>query len=332
MKNTILEGFCEVILHLLADKSVNCIVTSPPYWGLRDYGLPPSDWPEISYVPMLGLEPITVPAMDCCLGMEVTPSAFVAHMVHIFRIAREKLADDGTLWLNFGDTYAVGHNVAHSGDALNGRNMDKMSGTRRKRTDGLKYKDMAGIPWRVAFALQADGWYLRQDIIWSKPNPMPESIKDRCTKSHEYVFLLTKSEKYYFDNEAIKEKSVTYGKDSRSDKGNIRYAGKRSVDTVKNGQDSFVTINETRNKRSVWNISTRSDKEAHFATFPPELPALCIKAGCKSGGVVLDIFGGSGTTAETAARMGLDWIIIEPNPSYIKIANKKLNKFKSRLF
>lgn len=286
--NTIINGKCEEVLPLVPPQSIDCIVTSPPYWGLRDYGLAPSSWPEITFIPVAGLPPVVIPEMVCCLGLESDPWAFVAHLVHIFRLARPAIKEDGTVWLNLGDTY-------YGGKGSNGNTKARLTAEERgykqpkgtvvddvrpqdRPIKGLKPKDLAGIPWRVAMALQADGWYFRQDIIWNKPNPMPESVTDRCTKAHEYVFLFAKSEKYFFNADAIKEKSVMYGTDKRSDKGNIRYEGKRSEDTKKNGQDSFVTITEYRNKRSVWNIATRSYTEAHFATFPVDLPATCIKA------------------------------------------------------
>jgi DNA modification methylase len=195
---------------------------------------------------------------------------------------------------------------------------------RGKAVDGLKMKDLIGIPWRVAFALQADGWYLRQDIIWHKPNPMPESVRDRCTKAHEYIFLLSKSPKYYYDNEAIKEDSIYYDKDKRSDKGNIRYEGKKSEGSDKLAQDSFVTINEKKNKRSVWKVSTKPYKAAHFATFPVELIEPCVLAGCPEGGTVLDPFGGAGTTALAALVHNRKSVLIELNEEYIEIAKERL--------
>ncbi|ATF16597.1 site-specific DNA-methyltransferase [Brevibacillus brevis X23] len=187
----------------LPEKFFHSCLTSPPYWGLRDYGLTPTDWPEVTYEPMPGLPPITVPAWTGCLGLELTPDMFVAHMVLVFREVWRVLRDDGTLWMNFGDSYATGKPKDTNNDDLMWSN-----GASRKPTPGLKPKDLIGIPWRVAFALQADGWYLRMDNIWSKPNPMPESVGDRPTKAHEYLFLLSKSERYYYDKEAIKELGV----------------------------------------------------------------------------------------------------------------------------
>ena len=266
----ILVGDCIESMRGLPDQSVQTCVTSPPYFGLRDYG------------------------HDGQIGLEPTPAEYVAKMVEVFREVRRVLRDDGTLWLNLGDSYGVG-------------------------------KQMLGIPWRVAFALQADGWYLRQDIIWHKPNPMPESVTDRCTKAHEYIFLLSKSERYYFDSEAIAEPAQYFGKDNRSGKGNIRYEGKRTEGDAKaNGQQSFVTINETRNKRSVWTVTTKPYKGAHFATFPPDLIEPCIKAGCPEGGTVLDPFGGSGTTGLVAQTWGRKFILCELNPEYAQMARDRI--------
>lgn len=208
----IIQGDTMKVLPTLEPKSFYTCVTSPPYWGLRDYGISPSDWPEVSYIPMPGLSPIIVPAWTGCLGLEPIPEMFVAHIVLVFREVWRVLRDDGTLWLNFGDTYCstapgtIGDNI-HIKGALEGTKRARKI-VRRKTPSGLKPKDLVGIPWRVAFALQADGWYLRMDNIWAKPNPMPESVKDRPTKAHEYMFLLSKSERYYFDHEAIKEVGV----------------------------------------------------------------------------------------------------------------------------
>jgi DNA modification methylase len=289
---------------------VQTCVTSPPYFGLRDYG----------HEGQIGLEP--------------TPEAYIAAMVEVFRCVRDVLADDGTLWLNLGDSYArsagpeesklatthtigVGYKrVAENGGAPQKEN---------RPPPGLKPKDLIGIPWMLAFALRADGWYLRQDIIWHKPNPMPESVRDRCTKAHEYIFLLSKSARYYFDSHAIAEPAQYFGKDNRSGKGNIRYEGKRTEGDAKaNGQQSFVTINETRNKRSVWTVTTKPYKGAHFATFPPDLITPCILAGSKQGDVVLDPFMGSGTTAQVAVQHGRQYLGCELNPVYEAMQQERL--------
>jgi len=250
----IIKGNCLDKLKELPEQSVNTCITSPPYWGLRDYG--ESDQ----------------------LGLEDTPEEFVENLVKVFREVKRVLRDDGTVWLNLGDSYSSGGRSTTTNQSLRG---GKDYGvTRPKPSKGIKPKDLIGIPWRVAFALQADGWYLRQDIIWHKPNPMPESVTDRCTKAHEYIFLLSKSPKYYFDNEAIKEDSKYYGKDSRSDKGNIRYEGKRTEGADNLAQQSFVTIDKKKNKRSVWTVTTKPFKGAHFAVFPPDLIKPCVLAGC----------------------------------------------------
>ena len=250
----IIKGNCLDKLKELPEQSVNTCITSPPYWGLRDYG--ESDQ----------------------LGLEDTPEEFVENLVKVFREVKRVLRDDGTVWLNLGDSYSSGGRSTTTNQSLRG---GKDYGvTRPKPSKGIKPKDLIGIPWRVAFALQADGWYLRQDIIWHKPNPMPESVTDRCTKAHEYIFLLSKSPKYYFDNEAIKEDSKYYGKDSRSDKGNIRYEGKRTEGADNLAQQSLVTIDEKKNKRSVWTVTTKPFKGAHFAVFPPDLITPCVLAGC----------------------------------------------------
>ncbi|MGG1637206.1 DNA-methyltransferase [Paenibacillus sp. NRS-1760] len=202
----IMQGDNRLIMQKMEPEQFNTCVTSPPYWGLRDYGIPESDWPEVTYSPMSGLPPVTVPAWRGCLGLEPTPEMFVAHSVLVFREVKRVLRDDGTLWLNYGDSYASSLSNKNDEKWIDPINPGK--GGRRCRTNALKAKDLIGMPWRVAFALQADGWYLRMDNIWSKPNPMPESTRDRTTKAHEYMFLLAKSERYYYDNEAIKEPGV----------------------------------------------------------------------------------------------------------------------------
>ena len=266
--------------------SVNCCVTSPPYFGLRDYG------------------------NDEQIGLEETPEAFVESLVNVFREVKRVLADDGTLWLNLGDSYAgSGRGPAGNlGSKNNERHMeDKHSCLTPK---GLKPKDLIGIPWRVALALQADGWYLRQDIIWSKPNPMPESVTDRCTKAHEYIFLLSKSPKYFYDADAISEPAI-YAGDDRGSRTDSRRGTECNSMSGKTG--------ETRNKRSVWEVTTKPYSGAHFATFPPDLIKPCILAGCPAGGTVLDPFGGSGTTGMVALELGRSAELIELNPAYVEI-------------
>ena len=266
MSIKILQGNCLETLSSLEEKSVNTCVTSPPYWGLRDYGT------------------------DDQLGLEETPEKFVENLVNVFREVRRVLRDDGTVWLNLGDSY-------------------------------LSNKQLGGIPWRVAFALQSDGWYLRQDIIWHKPTHMPESVTDRCTKSHEYIFLLSKSPKYYYDNEAIKEETLTQDNQNRD-----RETTKLNNTPGRTKMSGLKTNNyETKNKRSVWSVAPIPYKEAHFATYPPELIKPCILAGCPEGGTVLDPFGGSGTTAQVASNLNRNAILCELNPEYVDIAKGRLH-------
>ncbi len=307
--NKIFNEDCRDGMKKLPDKSVNCCVTSPPYFGLRNYGT------------------------DEQIGLEETPELFVEKMVEVFTEVRRVLKDDGTLWLNLGDSYATG----------------KL----------LKPKDLIGVPWMVAFALRSSGWYLRQDIIWHKPNPMPESVTDRCTKSHEYIFLLSKSSKYYYDHEAIKTKMTEssmsrLSQDVESQEGSDRVPGKTNGKMKAVGQfvggkkhknleekgQSLHSFHKTRNtngqewqsedgmanKRSVWTVTTRPYSEAHFATFPEELILDCIKAGCPENGIVLDPFMGAGTTAVVSKKLNRNYIGFELNPEYIKIANNRLYK------
>jgi DNA modification methylase len=310
----ILVGDNRQTLLTLADQSIQTVITSPPYWGLRDYG------------------------QEMQIGLETTPAEFVEQLCLVFDEVWRVLKDDGTLWLNLGDTYctiphgAKGVNAPqsfeHKGSHNRGqaRNGDATSGggyANRKPLPGLKHKDLVGIPWRVAFALQERGWYLRQDIIWAKPNPMPESVTDRCTKSHEYLFLLTKSPKYFFDNEAIAEPVVYEG----GGKG-IRFGGNKYGDSddpkhaTKSG--NVYQGSETRNKRDVWFISPSRYKEAHFATYPTELVSPCVLAGSKPDDWVLDPFSGSGTTGEVAMQFGRNYIGLELNPEYAALSEKRL--------
>ena len=260
MRPEVIEGDVRDVLHALDDESVQCVVTSPPYWGLRDYGV------------------------DDQLGLEATPEEYVANMVSVFQEVKRVLRKDGTVWLNLGDSYCgTGHKGEHTDPKhKEGRNGQKVA--INNKVAGLKSKDLVGIPWRVAFALQADGWYLRSDIIWNKPNPMPESVTDRPTKSHEYIFLLTKSKKYYYDYEAIKEKGE-YPAGTRAAKASD---ARSSMSFVNSRPPEYKIYDGTRNKRSVWKITTKPYKEAHFATFPEELPELCIKAGTSQAGCCVD--------------------------------------------
>jgi DNA modification methylase len=358
----ILKGDCLETLKSLDEQSINTCVTSPPYWGLRDYGT--GEWvggnadclhksakknadktggftgkrirkiggsENNKYLKHKKNCPdCGATRKDKQLGLEETPEEFVENLVRVFKEVKRVLRDDGTVWLNLGDSYynyRPGKGQALSKQSVSNTDQDLPQDCARRgnKIAGLKEKDLVGIPWRVAFALQADGWYLRQDIIWHKPNPMPESVRDRCTKSHEYIFLLSKNPKYYYDNEAIKEDSIYHGKDKRSDKGNIRYEGKRTNNKDTKAQQSFVTINPKKNKRSVWTITTKPYKEAHFATFPTELIEPCVLAGCPEGGTVLDPFGGSGTTGLVASKHNRNAVLCELNEGYIDIAEKRLN-------
>lgn len=293
IKNKIINGDCIEVLKGIEDRSVNCCVTSPPYWGLRDYGV------------------------DGQLGLENTPNEYVDNLVRVFREIRRVLKHDGTLWLNLGDSYAGNcSQSSNNGRAGYGNPREKIVS---RLFDGIKSKDLIGIPWRVAFALQADGWYLRQDIIWHKPNPMPESVTDRCTKSHEYIFLLSKSQKYYYNNESIKEQASpdTSVRDRDSTKLN-NCPGRTKMGGLK------VNNYEYRNKRDVWTIPTQPFSEAHFATFPKDLIRPCIRAGCPANGIVIDPFMGSGTTACVCIEENRNYLGIELNHKYIKIAENRI--------
>ena len=293
-------GNCLDILPTMEAGSVNCCVTSPPYFGLRDYG------------------------NDEQIGLEETPEAFIESMVNVFREVKRVLADDGTLWLNLGDSYAgSGRGPAGNlGSKNNERHMeDKHSCLTPK---GLKTKDLIGIPWRVALALQADGWYLRQDIIWSKPNPMPESVTDRCTKAHEYIFLLSKKPKYFYDADAVREPhceavAKVAGTASKSELAGGISTPAYNKPTTGRGNNNTRSHPDGRNKRSVWEVTTKPYSGAHFATFPPDLIKPCIMAGCPAGGTVLDPFGGSGTTGMVALELGRSAELIELNPEYVEI-------------
>ncbi|MBF8780964.1 site-specific DNA-methyltransferase [Pseudomonas fulva] len=339
-QHRILVGDCIDMMRTLPDKSVHTCITSPPYFGLRDYGV------------------------DGQIGLEASPREFIDNLVAVFREVRRVLRDDGTLWVNLGDSYAsVAGGYAPEGSAGKHDTVSKatrgavLRGRRRAPPDGLKQKDLMGMPWRLAIALQDDGWYLRQDIIWHKPNPMPESIKDRCTKAHEYVFLLSKGPRYYFDQAAIREPVAAssverWGQDVASQSGSSRQPGKTNGPMKAVGgsrRNSFarqtkytegehgqtgqhretradVLYDETRNKRSVWTVATASFKGAHFATFPPALVRPCVLAGAPRGGLVLDPFGGAGTTALVAMQEGRRSVICELNPEYAALARQRLHK------
>ncbi len=310
--NKIYQGDSLEVLKTLPDCSINCCVTSPPYWGLRDYG------------------------HNGQLGLESTPEEYVSKLVAIFGEVNRVLKEDGTLWLNLGDTYyggGGGNKYSPENQGFTAKSFkanpdyEKSAGFsygyRNKKHEDLKPKDMVGIPWMVAFALRSFGWHLRQDIIWHKPNPMPESVTDRCTKSHEYIFLLSKSQKYYYDYEAIKEEAITVP----HARGNI---GKKPDGIIKQSSQSVSDVNRLfgadglANKRDVWTVNTKPFSEAHFATFPEKLIVDMIKAGCPVDGIVLDPFMGSGTTGLVARKLNRNYVGIELNPKYIKIAEKRI--------
>ena len=326
---TIHVGDCLDTLRRMPDASVQCCVTSPPYWGLRDYG------------------------HDGQIGLESTPEAYVVRMVEVFREVRRVLRDDGTCWVNLGDSYnGIGGPGKQDGGPIGRTAAVAIEGTKGRRISTIKPKDLVGIPWRVAFALQADGWYLRQDIIWHKPNPMPESVTDRCTKAHEYVFLLAKNERYYYDAEAVSEPvsvsttarlsqpslSLQAGSDRVPGQTNgpmkavgPRFGGSKFGDSddpkhaTKSGNVYQIPdANGRRNRRSVWTITTKPFSGAHFAVMPPDLADLCIRAGCPEGGVVLDPFGGAGTVGLMADRLGRDAVLCELNPEYAELARRRI--------
>ena len=297
MINKIHCGDSKQVLKTMPDGIANCCVTSPPYWGLRDYGV------------------------EGQLGLEKTPEEYVAKMVEIFREVRRVLKDDGTLWLNLGDSYAGNcSRASNNGRAGFG---NPREGLVNRTGGGLKSKDLVGIPWMVAFALRADGWYLRSDIIWHKPNAMPESVTDRPTKAHEYIFLFSKSPKYHYDHKAIKEQcSESNIKDFKrrktlDNKGKGKGTCEEARPDLCRGRDAYMPKDFKRNKRTVWAVTTKPFKGAHFAVFPPDLIEPCILAGCPEGGVVLDPFMGSGTTALVAQKHNRNWIGIDLNQQYI---------------
>lgn len=308
MSVTLLHGDVRTVLATLPEQSVQCCVTSPPYWGLRDYGI------------------------DGQIGLEANPQEYVRALVEIFQSVKRVLKDDGTLWLNLGDSYNNCDKWG-GGGANTGKHRREPDGTpaswkavRRKwsKVAGIKPKDLVGIPWRAAFALQADGWYLRSDIVWAKPNPMPESVVDRPTRSHEYLFLLTKSPRYYYDHKAVLEQAKSARTDSSA---NFACETKEEDRRVKQHRlDRKPTFNTgTRNCRSVWTITTKPYRGAHFATFPEALVEPCVKAGSAAGTTVLDPFCGSGTTGVVAQRLGRDFIGIDLNADYLQLAQDRID-------
>ena len=302
MKDTILFGDCRETLPQFTTKARMC-VTSPPYYGLRDYG-----------------------GEDSQIGMEQSPEDYVEELVKTFRLVRDVLTDDGTLWLNIGDSY---YNYRSDGNypqqtvSKTRQDLPMSTPVRGNKLEGLKSKDLIGIPWMLAFALRADGWYLRQDIIWHKPNPMPESVRDRCTKAHEYIFLLSKSKQYYYNNEAIKEPAKDWGTRDRS---NGKY---HNPGTGLSPHSGLTKSYDKRNKRSVWSVNKKPYKGAHFATYPRELIVPCILAGSQRGDLVLDPFMGSGTTAMVAKELGRDYIGCELHEDYGRLIQQRLGLYYS---
>jgi DNA modification methylase len=359
VKAEVIIGDNRQALKELPDASVQTVVTSPPYWGLRDYGT--ANWTggdescehikDPSKTKKFGndefnknrpsREATKLPGYyykDLCescgaifednqIGLEQSPDDFIEQLCIVFDEVWRVLKDDGTIWVNLGDSYSAMRDSKASPDSLRtGEGTRVGSAANRNpenlRKAGLKHKDLVGIPWRFAFAMQARGWYLRSDIIWHKPNPMPESVTDRPTKSHEYIFLMTKSPRYYYDHEAIKEDAI-WAEEKRAGKGRLHYDGKRQGEKG-TGQENFVSIVDKKNKRSVWQVNVKGYKEAHFATYPTELIEPCILAGSKEGDTVLDPFSGSGTTGEVALKHGRNYIGLELNPEYAAISEKRI--------
>jgi DNA modification methylase len=323
----ILEGDCREVLKSLNDSSVNCIITSPPYYGLRDYGT------------------------DNQIGLEDHPSKYIESLLSVFFECHRVLANDGTLWLNIGDSYSGGgrggNPSRHKSPPKMAKSFSPHRGQRKDRNqsmykfdrshlsfEGLKQKELIGIPWRLALALQQAGWYLRQDIIWHKLNHMPESVTDRCTKAHEYIFLLTKSPRYYFDYESIleeyKKPLERWGGDTVKQSGMESWDAATGQKIQRNGRKCRPNEKGKR-KRSVWSVTLDPCSEAHFAVFPPKLIEPCVLAGCPHGGVILDPFAGSGTTGFVAMNKGRKAILIESNPEYIKIIEKRTSNITSTL-
>jgi len=306
MKDTILYGDCRETLCAFLPQTARVCVTSPPYYGLRDYG-----------------------GEDNQIGQEQTPEEYIEQMVQVFREVRNVLTDDGTLWVNIGDSYYNYRpgSKAYVKQTVSKTNPDlpEYSPKRSTKLDGLKEKDLIGIPWMFAFAMRADGWYLRQDIIWHKPNPMPESVRDRCTKAHEYIFLFSKNKKYFYDNEAIKEPAKDWGTRDRT---NGKYHNKG---TGLQPHSGLTKSYAKKNKRSVWSVTKKPYKGAHFAVFPPELIEPCILAGSEKGDTILDPFMGSGTTAMVAKKLDRHYIGCELHENYGNLIQERVLPYEDRL-
>ena len=306
MKDTILFGDARETLSAFIDKARMC-VTSPPYYGLRNYG-----------------------DEEKQIGQEETPEEYISNLVEVFREVRDVLTDDGTLWVNIGDSYynyrpGKGQALNKQTVSSNDQDLPQKCARRGNKLDGLKEKDLIGIPWMLAFALRADGWYLRQDIIWHKPNPMPESVRDRCTKAHEYMFLLSKNKKYYYDNEAIKEPAKDWGTRDRT-KGKYHNQG-----SGLQPHSGLTKSYPKKNKRSVWSIPPKPYKGAHFAVFPPELIEQCILAGSKPSDIILDPFMGSGTTAMVAKKLSRSYIGCELHKEYASLQTDRISTIPAQL-
>ena len=306
MKDTILFGDCRKTISTITEPVKMC-VTSPPYYGLRDYG-----------------------GEENQIGQENSPEEFVDQLVEVFRNVREVLTDDGTLWLNIGDSYynyrpGKGQSYPKQSVSKTKQDLPDKCNKRGNKLQGLKEKDLIGIPWLLAFALRSDGWYLRQDIIWHKPNPMPESVRDRCTKSHEYIFLLSKNRKYYYDNESIKEPAKDWGTRDRT-KGKYHNEG-----TGLQPHSGLTKSYPTKNKRSVWSVTNKPYRGSHFVVFPPDLIEPCILAGSQKGDIILDPFIGSGTTAMVAKSLGRHYIGCELHESYKNLISDRISQYSINL-
>ena len=355
MRDTILFGDCKKTLSEFLPQSARTCVTSPPYYGLRDYGT--ATWiggdpncnhrrdskvkPENcntghkNHDEMYGVGDAIYKTVcpkcgavrqDSQIGLEETPEQYIESLVSVFRSVRDVLTDDGTLWVNLGDSYynyrpGKGQSYPKQSVSKTKQDLPDECNKRGNKLDGLKEKDLIGIPWLFAFAMRADGWYLRQDIIWHKPNPMPESVRDRCTKSHEYIFLFSKNKKYYYNNEAIKEPAKDWGTRDRT---NGKY---HNEGTGLQPHSGLTKSYPTKNKRSVWSVTVKPYKEAHFATYPPDLIEPCIKAGSEEGDTILDPFMGAGTTAAVAKSLNRHYIGCELNEGYGNLIQKRIQDY-----